>query len=228
MRIPTIHPKKRTGNRRNFIVLAVAVLLLAGGGGAIGYALTHQLAPPMPTAAVAGSTNTSAANKTAPHSLALPYSKPVSITIPAINVSSQLIEVGQNSDGSIEVPAPPHYDNAAWYKYSPAPGQAGAAVILGHIDNYKTGASVFYNLGKLKPGDRITVARSDGRSAIFQVTGVREYQKSDFPTTTVYTGDGSTPELHLITCGGSFNHETGHYEANTVVFSTMVSSQAAS
>lgn len=48
---------------------------------------------------------------------------PVSITIPAIHTSLALRPIGQNADGSIAVPQPgPHYDEAAWYRYSPTPG----------------------------------------------------------------------------------------------------------
>jgi hypothetical protein len=54
----------------------------------------------------------------------LARSLPVSISIPAIGVSSRLLYVGLNPDGTIQVPPlndPPLTNEAAWYKYSPTP-----------------------------------------------------------------------------------------------------------
>ena len=57
----------------------------------------------------------------------------------------------------------------------------------------------------------------------FEVQSVQEYSKADFPTSAVF---GPTPDraLRLMTCGGQFDHATGHYDDNIVVFATEVSS----
>ncbi|MBU1865339.1 MAG: sortase, partial [Actinobacteria bacterium] len=114
----------------------------------------------------------------------------------------------------------PHYDEAAWFKYSPAPGSVGAAVILGHVDSATGGRSVFFNLGVLRPGDEILVTRADGSVAVFTVDGVRRYPKDEFPSLTVY-GDTTHPALRLITCGGEFDRADGHYRDNIVVFASL-------
>ena len=156
----------------------------------------------------------------------LARSTPVSVTIPSIQVQSPLQSLGLNADGSIAVPQPgPHYDEAAWYKYSPTPGQLGPAVIEGHVDSAANGPSVFYKLGALEPGSEIDVTRSDGTVAVFLISGVRQYPKDAFPTNAVY-GNTNFAALRLITCGGPFDAATGHYLNNTIVFASLTSSHA--
>jgi hypothetical protein len=50
---------------------------------------------------------------------------------------------------------------------------------------------------------------------------VREYAKAHFPTAKVY-GPAPDAELHLITCGGTFDYATHSYLSNVVVYSTEV------
>src|ERR1700753_1133165 len=88
---------------------------------------------------------------------------------------------------------------AAWYKYSVTPGQVGTSVIEGHVDNY-AGPAVFFRLGALRPGNLIDVQLADGVTAVFRVTGVREYSKANFPANTIYA-PAHFAALRLITCG---------------------------
>ena len=67
---------------------------------------------------------------------------------------------------------------------------------------------------------------ADGITAIFRVTGVREYAKSRFPTKAIY-GATDYAALRLITCGGTFDYATGHYLSSTIVFASLTSSRAA-
>ncbi len=157
----------------------------------------------------------------------LVQSAPVTISIPAISVQSTIQDLGLNPDGTLAVPAPgPLYNEAAWYDGSPTPGQVGPSIIEGHIDSAADGPSVFFRLGALGPGDEVDVTRADGTVAVFTVTGVRQYPKDAFPTTTVY-GNTDFAALRLITCGGDFDPASGHYLANTVVFAALTSSHPA-
>lgn len=113
---------------------------------------------------------------------------------------------------------------AAWYKYSVTPGEIGTSVIEGHVDTY-AGPAVFFRLGALKPGETIDVTLADGDTAIFRVTGVREYLKENFPDKTIY-GSTDFAALRLITCGGAFNYATRHYLGSTVVFASLASYRA--
>jgi sortase (surface protein transpeptidase) len=86
----------------------------------------------------------------------------------------------------------------------------------------KAGPAIFYRLGDLRRGDRIAVGREDGTTARCVVDRVEEYPKVEFPTTEVYGNSTSRAELRLITCGGDFDHRTGHYVDNVVVFAHLV------
>jgi hypothetical protein len=195
------------------------VLLIVGGAAAVGVAVNAQEHAPQPSLAAAGATGLSAGKDRGP---SLRRSLPVSVEIPAIGVSSKLLHLGVNSDGTIQVPslyARP--DEAAWYKYSVTPGQIGASVIEGHLDSYQ-GPAVFFRLGALRPRDSIDVTLADGITAVFRVTGIRQYLKSGFPAKAVYGATGYAA-LHLITCGGAFDYATGHYLSSTVVFASLTS-----
>ena len=140
------------------------------------------------------------------------------VSAPSVGIDSVVNETGLDDDGAIQVPVHgPHYDEAAWFTGSPAPGQVGPSVILGHVDSVKTGPSVFFELGGISEGDEVTVTRADGKEVTFEVYRIDRYAKDAFPTAAVY-GNTDGPELRLITCGGDIDSGTGHYEDNVVVY----------
>ena len=197
-----------------------AVMLITGGIAAVGVTFLSQQHAPQPSASAAG------AVASAGHGPSLQRSVPVAVSIPAIGVTSRLLYLGLNPDGTIQVPSlVTSADEAAWYKYSATPGQIGASVIEGHVDSNQ-GPAVFYRLGALRPGDAIDVTLADGITAIFRVTGVREYPKSNFPAKAIY-GTTDYAALRLITCGGVFDYASGHYLSSTVVFASLISSRPA-
>jgi sortase (surface protein transpeptidase) len=151
----------------------------------------------------------------------LPASVPTHLSIPAIQVNHDLGVVGQNPDGTIQVPPLNDVALPAWYHFSPTPGQLGPAVVVGHIDSAQAGKGVFYDLGALRPGDTISVQRKDGRTVSFSVYSVEEYPKTSFPTQKVY-GNTTDAELRLITCGGAFNPAAHSYDDNIVVYARML------
>ena len=167
-----------------------------------------------------------ATRRQGPTGLVLARSRPVTLEIPKIGVKTAVGEVGLNRDGTIQVPplfAKP--SEAAWYRYSPTPGQVGPSVIVGHVDNIY-GPAVFFRLGSLVPGDHVEVTLADGTTATFVVDGVRRYPKASFPTAAVY-GPTDYPALRLITCGGPFDYSTRHYLDSTVVFASLASAKPA-
>jgi hypothetical protein len=142
---------------------------------------------------------------------------PVRLQIAAIGVDSRLMDLGLKADGTMQVP--PSGFRAGWYTGMPTPGERGPAIIVGHVD-WK-GPGVFYNLHRLKPGELVAVTRKDGSKPVFRVTSVKQFAKDQFPTRAVY-GPLDHPGLRLITCGGTFNSQTGHYEDNIVAFADLV------
>lgn len=145
---------------------------------------------------------------------------PISVMIPRIGVTSDLVDLGLNPDRTIEVPS--DYDTAGWYRHRAVPGEPGPGVILGHVDSY-TGPAVFFEVSTLEPGDTVDVKRSDGSVARFAVSSVEKHGKGVdvFPTERVYAWtDDAT--LRLITCGGDFDRSSRSYEDNIVVFADLV------
>ncbi|MBX6371647.1 MAG: class F sortase [Acidothermus sp.] len=219
------------GRRQLTLTAACAVL---AGACCLGIAATSQKTAPKPPAATAqapvffpapsqnsgndsSSQHDSATSSTpSPSSSGTPTAPPpVNVSIPAIHVSAPIVPLGIQPDGEIQVPS--DVRRVGWYELGPAPGALGPAILVGHVDSARSGPGVFFRLGALQPGDSITVDRADGTQVTFTVYAVREYPKDRFPTATVY-GPTADPELRLITCGGSFDHASGHYRDNIVVF----------
>jgi hypothetical protein len=209
-------PPRQPGRIRARAAGVIGVLLIVGGTAAVVVAVGAQRHAPQPSASAAGATGSAAGD------LSVQRSLPVSIEIPAIGVTSKLLHLGLDSDGTIQVPslnATP--GQAAWYKYSATPGQIGVSVIEGHVDTH-TGPGVFFRLGGLRPGDNVDVRLADGTIAVFRITGVRRYLKSKFPAKAIYAATRYAA-LRLITCGGNFDSATGHYLSSTVVFASLAS-----
>jgi hypothetical protein len=155
----------------------------------------------------------------------LPASNPTRISIAAIGVDAEIMDLGLLEDGSMEVPphAPFSESRAGWYRHSPTPGALGPSIVVGHVDSDRDGPSVFFDLDELSPGDTIEVHRTDGFTAVFAVEHTARYDKDLFPVDEVY-GNLDHAGLRLITCGGVFDTERREYLDNVVVFATLVSS----
>ncbi len=214
-------PPSRGGTRPARMAMLIAACAVVAGLALAAYGLLRpaRVTPPAPAAA---SASTAAPATTAPPVLSsTARSAPVSIRIPAIGVSSQLgPSRGLNPDGTVN-DAPltgPIWSLPWWYNRGSAPGQAGSAVILGHVDS-AVGAGhlgVFFHLGDLKPGDTIFVTLQDGSTAEWTVTSNALYPDQNFPDGIVYTHTGP-PRLRLVTCGGNFDTATHSYESAVVV-----------
>ncbi|MFC3501748.1 class F sortase [Micromonospora krabiensis] len=152
-------------------------------------------------------------------------SRPVSLSVPTIKVSAPVAPVGQARDGSIGVPPLERHNETGWYDRGPIPGEPGPAVIVGHVDT-KSGPSVFYDLGKLKPADTIEVTRADASVVVFRVDTVERFPKDQFPAERIYGHEGP-PQLRLITCGGEFVGGRTGYTDNIIAFATLTTTRPA-
>jgi sortase (surface protein transpeptidase) len=189
------------------------VLLSVGIGG-----VSRALPAPAPSAAAVR--GTVATPPTAPTAtpLSTVHSVPLQLRIPAIDLSVALTTLGENPDGSVQVPS--NDREPGWFRLGPTPGELGSAVILGHVDN-TLGPGIFFNLRSLAAGDPVFVDRADGSTVEFVVDSVASYPRADFPAQRVYGFDGSSA-LQLVTCGGVFDHATGSYLSNIVVYTSLV------
>ena len=150
---------------------------------------------------------------------ALARAEPVQVDIPAIEVSSSLVDLGLNGDGTLEVPV--DYANAGWFTGGNYPGdpQGPPALIAGHVDD-QTGPAVFYRLSELAADDEVLVTRADNTVAVFTVTESRQYPKDTLPTDEIYAPVGDS-EIVLITCTGDFDESARSYQDNLVVRATL-------
>lgn len=156
----------------------------------------------------------------------LSRSQPVALDVPSIGIKdASLVHYGQDKTGAISIPPSRAGTPAGWYTGSPTPGQVGPSVIVGHVDS-DSGPSVFFNLGKLRAGDRASVTLADHKVAVFEVDSVERFKKADFPTLQVY-GNIDHAGLRLITCGGPYDTSVHHYTDNIVVYAHLVSSHSA-
>ena len=142
---------------------------------------------------------------------------PQRIDIPALGVRAPVVPRGLDRQGAID---PPPFDQAGtvgWYAAGAGPGAAGAALMVGHLDT-ETRPAVFYKLSTLRPGRTVRVIRDDGKVAEFTVDGVRIQDRDRFDARQAYgPHQPGRAELRLITCGGTFDRDSGKYTANVIV-----------
>lgn len=205
-------PRKRSPWGVLALIMLTGIALMRNG-------VDVGLGPPQPAAAA--SLNRPDGEVFAPPSSlrTLPYAPVARVKIPSIKVDAPVVDVGLDPEGWIEAPPGQDPNIAGWYQNGISPGQRGTAVVVGHVDN-QSGPAVFYGLGSLTKGQRIEVARFDGRTAVFEVYGVEVFSKEEFPGARVY-GDNGRAELRVITCGGGYSQSNG-YQGNVVVFARLV------
>ncbi|MET8608023.1 class F sortase [Streptomyces rubiginosohelvolus] len=219
--------------RRTFVLTAAVTALLLTGGLLLGLGIGRQQPAPPAAENKAGASESpavrmpSAGAETAGPSgsgqrtEALSASRPLSITIPAIDVTSPLEDLGLGKNRAMETPRDP--DKAGWYTPGPTPGSVGPSVIAGHV-TWDGAPAVFFKLTELDPGDRIDVRRADGSTAAFTVDRTAVYPKDEFPTVEVYRNLDHAG-LRLITCGGEYSASDSRYADNVVVYATLTDSR---
>ena len=199
----------------------VALELVAAGLALsyLGIAAPRYVEPPVSHASLAAAR--SGPDPVVPPVVALPRSAPVSVSIPSLGVSSRLGPArGLSPEGTID-DAPlsgSTWSLPWWYEDGPSPGEAGSAVLLGHVDS-AAGAGhlgVFFRLGELKSGDTIMVTLENGLPTQWTVASTSVYSDAGFPDGLVYARTGE-PTLRLVTCGGVFDWRTHRYESTVVV-----------
>lgn len=201
---------------RAWLVASVVVTATMTLGACAGSEPVHRAAP-APVATSAPSAAAVAAPPPAPVT-SMARSVPTRLRIPAIAVDTDLMALGLEKGGALQTP--PGAFPAGWFTGAPTPGELGPAIIAGHVRYRKPG--VFARLSELRREDRIHVARTDGSTATFRVTGVERFEKARFPTRKVY-GNLDHAGLRLITCGGLVAG-SGVYEDNVVVFAELLPS----
>jgi sortase (surface protein transpeptidase) len=146
---------------------------------------------------------------------------PAQIEIPSIGVVALVEQVGLTSDGAMDTPR--GWMNAAWFEPGFRPGEAGNAVIAGHLDSRSGGPAVFWSLNRLQPGDEVKVSYENGDSYTFAVQDLEAvpYNIEGEAVKAIF-GPSQTSDLNLITCNGPWDVGKATYTERLVVYTTLM------
>lgn len=142
--------------------------------------------------------------------------------IPRIGVDAPLVDIGVTPDGYMDTPRGPA--PVGWYEYGARPGGGSNSIFTGHVDYLRYGPAVFWNLGKLRIGDAISVTLADGGAIDYRVTAVDSVAVEALDMAAVLAPT-SIETVTLITCGGAFS--SGEYDHRTIVRAVQSGSRAA-
>ncbi|GAA3498303.1 class F sortase [Streptomyces prasinosporus] len=151
---------------------------------------------------------------------------PRRLDIPDLGVRAPVVARGLDERGA---PDPPPFDRpdvVGWYAHGAAPGAAGTALMVGHVDT-GTRPAVFHEVGTLRPGRTIRVVRADAGVAEFTVEDVQVVDRDDFDARQAYgPRRAGRAELRLVTCGGDFDRASNSYTANVIVSAYLTGTSA--
>ncbi|GAA4625996.1 class F sortase [Cellulomonas oligotrophica] len=140
---------------------------------------------------------------------------PVRVRVPDLDIDMPVDPVGVRPEGDMELPE--GADRAAWYRFGPAPASpAGSTLIAAHVDSWTTGVGPFSRLRDVQPGALVEVDAQDGTVHTYRVSEVVAVPKDTAPVGEWFDREGSR-RLVLVTCGGEFREDVGHYADNVVV-----------
>ncbi|WP_055567512.1 class F sortase [Streptomyces atriruber] len=143
--------------------------------------------------------------------------RPERVDVPSLKVRAPVAARGLDGDGAIDPPPFAQSGTVGWYGGGTRPGAPGAALFVGHVDT-ETEPAVFYDLSTLRPGEKVEVARDDGKVAEFTVEDVQVVTRDRFDAKKAYgPHEDGRAELRLITCGGTFDKDARTYTANVIV-----------
>jgi LPXTG-site transpeptidase (sortase) family protein len=149
----------------------------------------------------------------------IPQGLPVRLKIPVIGVDSAIEDALITPDGRMDVPI--GSVNVAWFALGPHPGQIGSAVIGGHFGISNGVPFVFYNLNKMKTGDKIYIVNDKGDTLAFVVRSISSFDRNA-DASTVFTSQDGIAHLNLITCEGIWNQVNGNYPLRLVIFADAI------
>ncbi|MEV2217606.1 class F sortase [Streptomyces sp. NPDC050997] len=213
-----VPPEQRSGHNMAAIC-AVAALILAVSLFGEKDPSSDAIRPPQGAQAAAPA-GTSAAPTASRTGKQLPRSRPLRLIIPKISVDAPFTELAIDRTGQLEAPPADDTNLVGWHALGTSPGEAGTAIIAGHVDT-ATSPAVFVGLGELEKGDTFRVLRADGRTATFVVDDSETFAKNDFPDRRVY-GDTPQAQVRLITCAGAYDRSVRDYKDNLVVFAHLI------
>ncbi len=124
---------------------------------------------------------------------------PSRIVIPSIDVDARIESIGI-TNGVMDTPKDEW--NVGWYPSMASPGEWTNVVMAGHRDWWGVGPVVFWNLDKIRAGDKIYVIGPDGAGATYVVT-LTWLIDAQAPADGLIADTGYEA-LTLITCAGQW------------------------
>lgn len=144
---------------------------------------------------------------------------PARISVPGLGVDAPVDAVTLDGDGQMELPE--DVSRVGWYRFGPAPGAAGSAVLAGHVDDAEQGRGALFPLSDADVGEQIAVTDAAGTTTRWQVVSREVITKQALPLDRIFARDGA-PRLTVVTCGGPFLPEYRSYRDNVVVVAEPV------
>ena len=142
----------------------------------------------------------------APNRIRLISAKPAAAAVDGVETSA---------DGTLSLPSDP--GKVGWWVSGALAGEVfGSVVLAGHIDSGQRGLGFFAKLLDSKPGDRIELS-GEGLRQAYVVRSNREVDKDVLSVRTGVFDRQVAGRLVLITCTGTFDRRTRHYDHNLVV-----------
>lgn len=148
-----------------------------------------------------------------------PVILPSRLIVDKLGIDTEIEYVGVDDNGKMGVPS--NWDNVAWYRAGPVPGQTGNVVIAGHFDTNRGKPAVFFRLESLEPGDIIRVSKVDGSLFDYRVTRMEIFPYNEVPVDYIFRSQEGS-QLVLITCNGYFNRGIQSYSHRIAVFAELL------
>lgn len=220
------------------ILLVLSVKILGGyyfGHGRAGPTLSSASLPPgvgpSSASALSSSLSSAPAPDRAPAAVQVKAAIPVAVIAADHHLRANVSANRLNADGSLYVPPDPK--TVSWASQDVAPGSGfGTIILVGHI-NYGGDAGAFADLADYRTGQIITLVLADGRRMKYAVAapplevnkamlGSRRQELFDQTQSYGLPGSPRSGRLLLLSCGGTFDNRTGHYESNIFVYALPV------
>jgi LPXTG-site transpeptidase (sortase) family protein len=144
---------------------------------------------------------------------------PTRLVVPTIGVDAPIVEIGLKEDGAMDSPVGP--DPVGWYSFSPTPGNPGNSVFSGHRDWHTGVTGVFWRLGDLKPGDKMSIVLADGSQIGYEVLQSVLIGPDDMPIDQV-VGQTVDELATFISCEGVFDAHSRDYDKRRVVWAKRI------
>jgi len=144
---------------------------------------------------------------------------PSRLIIPALGINAHVQYVGVNTKGNIGTPN--NFTDVAWYSLGVVPGQAGTAIIDGHVDNGLGLDGVFKHLSSIQVGDEVDVVDKSGARTSFIVVNVQAYDYQNVPASALFGTGSASSSLKLITCDGAWVQGGDTYNERLIVTADM-------